>query len=227
VLNYVKSLSSVININDLTSDDSANGLNELSNIMQDFDNIKKFFVTLDNDNYILTHIPGNLKNNSDDFLELINFEISQHDPTKTLDDFRIKTIPLQSTLKQKPTELVTMIDKNVVLAIESVVANLGYELTDVNPVPISALNTFTYNYPNSKENIVIIVRFTRNVMEFGILKNNKIIGYEFRAVEDNANIATDMENQIAEILAAYELSSHVDCIYFYGVALTKELYVDC
>jgi hypothetical protein len=219
---YIKNLDNILDLNAISADNSTAAINEISKILSQF-NISDFFVTLNPSYYIATQIPGSLKENKNEFIRLVDMSIKQHNPIKRINDFRIKSIPVNSALQ---TELVTIIDKNIIIAIESIVAMFGYEVTDINPTHIAAINAYNFNYPEKIVSTSILVQLLDNVFEFGIISNNKILGYEYCIIENNIPISTIVENKLNQIVQNYN-SININCIYYYGDTLTKKEYVEC
>ena len=201
-----------------------NGLNQLHHILQDFPNITKFFVTLDNDNCILSNIPGNIQSNSEEFINLINLEISQHNPNQSISDYRVKTMSIFSN--SNPIQLITLISVDILIALDCILANLGHELTDVNSSFLSVLNAYYFNYPQNNDKGVLLIQISNNIIEFYILLDNQFVGYDFRESENEQDIYTILEQHIVNIAVNYEVPN-IDSIYFFGPNLTKEQYIEC
>ena len=220
-LQYIKKITNILDLNMPSSDSSTDAINEIKEILSQF-NINNFFITLNNDYYIATHIPGSFKENSSEFIKLVNLSIQQYYTNKNITDFKIKTLPVNSTYK---TEYVTIIDKEIIFAAENIVAMLDYELTDINPTHISAINSYFYNYIENINNTVILVRLLDDALGFILLKEGKILGIEYCNIEDDNVMSKIIENKLWQIVKNY--SVNVDSIYFYGDKLNKKEYLEC
>ena len=221
-LQYVKKLSNVLDITALSSDSSVAAITEMTNILSDF-SVDNFFVTLNSDHYITTPIPGSFQKNSKEILKLIDLSIKQYHPNKSIDDFRVKSIPVNSA---NPMEFVSIISKDIIVSVESIVAMFGCELTDINPSHISAINSFSFNYPEKNTETTILVQSTNDVLEFIIISNNTVLGFEYCISEKDVLISKTFENKLRQIISHYNLSN-INNIYFYGNKLNKQEYADC
>ena len=218
-LQYIKKLADIFDLNALNSNSSAAAMNEITEILSQF-NITEFFVTLNPDNYISTNIPGSFKEDKTEFLKLVDFSIKQHFSDKSIDDFRIKAVPINFANKM---EFVTMISNELIIGIESVVAMFGYELTDINPAHISAINSYNYNYIDCISDTAILIQLLDNIFEFILISNNKIIGLEYCSFEEDAS-ANIIEDKLKQIGNDYSIN--INSIYFYGDKLNKNNYLE-
>ena len=213
-----------INLNNLDEKEAQETIKKLNETVDNFrESISNFFVTVDTQYSIITKIPDDVELKSSEFAELINLEIRQHFSNQTVDDFKVKITKLHS----KPfMNLVIITSKNLIESIENIVANFGFEITDINTSSFSAINAFHYNYPDKSEHINIIVHLNQNILEFAILKNQQILGYEFFDITNEPNISAAIESKINNISNQLNIEE-INGIYFFGQNLSKKLYVEC
>ena len=217
----MKKLDNVLDLNELTSNSTTAAINEITEILSQF-SITDFFVTLNPNYYIATHIPGSFKDNRNAFLKLVDFSIKQHFSDKNINDFRIKSMPINSNNQM---EFATIISKDLIITIESVVAMFGYDLTDINPAHISAINSYSYNYVDSISSRTVLVQLLDNIFEFILISNNNVVGLEYCTLDENISTSKTIENKLRQIVKDY--SMNIDTIYFYGDKLNKNDYFGC
>ena len=224
VLHYLNSINSVIDVKQLESKNSRNGINELTAIVKNFSNkTKKCFVTLALEDVIITKIPGNIEPQSTEFADLINLEIRQNFPTKNIDNYRIKSTQILASDSNNSMFLAIMIDNELIQSIESVVVALGLEVADISTSQISAINTLAYNYPDNKMTD-IIVNVYDEMLEYLIMQDKKLLGYEAVFIPKDKDILQINENKITNILNELKISQ-LGNIYYFGSNLTKKNYV--
>jgi len=120
--------------------------------------------------------------------------------------------------------LAIITSKNLIETVENITSSFGFELTDINTSPFSAINTFNYNYPDKSEYINILVHINQNILEFAILENQKILDYEFYDISNETDISQAIETKINNINKNLNINKIVG-IYFFGQNLSKEEYV--
>jgi hypothetical protein len=231
-LHYVKKLDNTIILTNAVPEKLDAAIAELTTILSPYKSkLAKFFVTIDDEYYHLTQVPGSIDILNPEFVDLINLEIRQTTTEHSIDNYRIKATPIENKkdnegASEMPMCLVCLINNDIVWEIEYLATNLELELTDINPVPFSSINTFTYNYPDKKDSAVAIVCLKQNVIEYGILQNNSIIGYEFSKVNGLSTYSGVIENKIDNIIESYQISN-LSGAYFYGSSITKQQYIEC
>jgi len=223
VLHYLNSLNSTIDINQLESPNTRNGINELTTVVKKFSNkIKKCFVTLTIEDVIITKIPGNIEPQSAEFVDLINLEIRQNFPTKNITNYRIKSMQILANDSNNSMFLTIMIEQELIQSVDKIISMIGLEVTDVSTSQISAINTLSYNYPDVKMTN-IIVNVYEEMLEYLIMQDKKLLGYESVFVSKDKNIFKTNENKITNILKELKINQ-IENIYYFGTNLTKENY---
>ena len=213
-----------INPSNQTEKETKNTIQKLNAVIEKYkNNISHFFATIDTQYSIITKIPGDYDLASSEFIELINLEIRQHFSNLTVEDFRVKITKLNSNPQMN---LAIITSKTLINSIENMISDFGFELTDINASPFSAVNTFNYNYPDKSEKVNIIVHINQNILEFAILQNNQILDYEFYALSNEAGISRAIEVKINSIIKNLNIDE-VEGIYFFGQNLSKEEYIKC
>jgi hypothetical protein len=220
-LQYIKKLNNILDLKTFSLEDSETTINEISQILSQF-SISGFFVTLNPDYYIVAQIPGCIEKNKDEFLKLVNLSIEQHYSNKDINDFRIKSIPINSV---PPMEFVTIINNDIIIAIKNLIAMFECEIIDINPEHISAINSFNFNYPEKNTETIILVQLLNNILEFIIISNNQILGFTYSILEKDIPVSKIVENELSHIAKNYNLKD-INCIYFYGDKLNKQEYLD-
>ena len=226
-LHYLNSLENTIDLNDLYSETAANFISEFSTIVEKYKtDISSFFVAIDTEYSIITKVPGNIDLQSSEFVDLINLEIKQNYPDKSIDDFRIKTTEIISTVSQNNMYLAVIISNELIYSIENMMANFEIKVTDINASQFSAINTLLYNYPDVSCATNIIVNINGDLLEYAIIGNRKIIGYEFNLLDENTDISSVIESKISSIVRDIGIED-LDGIYFFGQDLEKARYLKC
>ncbi|MCL2039454.1 MAG: hypothetical protein FWG85_03390 [Bacteroidetes bacterium] len=216
---YIKKISKPINLNEQIITQNSNvAIKEIKEILQQF-SISHIFVTLGTDYYISTNIPGSVIDRNN-FLKLVDLSIKQHYSDKNVADFRIKSIPLHL---ENQMELVFIISKEIILAIDNIGKILEHQIYDINPAPISAINSYMYNYIDAMPERTMLVQLINNIFEFIIITNKKVIGIEYCA--DENDISEAIETKIGQIIDDYSID--ISSIYFYGDKLNKQNYLKC
>jgi cold shock CspA family protein len=86
------------------------------------------------------------------------------------------------------------------------------------------INAFTYNYPDKRVEVTILVHISStNVFEFITLENNQIVCYEFQNAVGGS--AQNVEEKIDAIKSQYGIDQ-ISEILFYGDQLNKQRYLE-
>ncbi|MDR0927942.1 MAG: hypothetical protein LBO69_09315 [Ignavibacteria bacterium] len=224
-VHYVKSFSAV-DLNDITSEAASMAVFEIGDALENFiGQTSRVFVTVDTNYYTMTSIPGNVPIGSNEFSDLMNLEIRQTNPDASIDDYRIKLTQLPAGTGS-PMNLVVIISNAIVDAADAFIQNFGLRMTDINPIPFSAINTFTYNYPDNATHNCLLVNLYDPILGFAIISNNNLLGIEYVTLTKDASIAETIESKIDSIMQSHNITD-LDAIYFFGDEINRDQYFVC
>lgn len=219
-LRHLQHLTAIINLDD-SADGSATAL-ELCDLLEHLDGtLHKVFVTISSEYSLLTHIPA-VEKDSLEFLELLDLEVRTHFPDRERTDFYAKVTPLGVNGEMN---LVSLIDKELLVRIEKIVSNLGVPLTDVNVAPFASINSFSYNYPELRNKYVMLVEVCKDAIEYIMMYDNRIIMYEYDGYSSDADLADKIEMKVGSMSS--RLGVALAGMYFYGETLSREQYISC
>lgn len=226
VLHYVNSIKASLDLYNLASEEAEDVILQLSSILEQYKlDISNCFITIDAESCITTKLPSNINSQSQDFIDLLNLEIRQNYPAKSIEYFRVKIIDMLTD--HSNMNLAIIIDNSLISSIENFCSNLKMEVVDINVAQFSAINALLYNYPSELDVVHMIVNMNEDIAELSMVRGKQILSYDvFLLNNSDHRIADSMEQRLENTIEAHNINV-LDGIYFFGQNLTKMQYLQC
>lgn len=224
---YLNATDNRIDLENIESDESMLGIQELSSILYEIgDDYNRVSITLPADIVFISKIPGDDDLSVQDIKKLVNFEIRQNFPQFTFDDFSTTVVPLAPMLNGKKMLLCVIVPNDILSTATQLLKDLN--LPFVNSIDISQINAhnaFRYNYPELWDKNVVLASIQNKFIDISLSKNG-IPGYynlaSFSSVEQISDI---IEKELQKILT--EAAPTIDAVFFFGANLNKETFMTC
>jgi len=175
---YLNATDNRIDLENIESDESMLGVQELSSILYEIgDDINRVSITLPADNVFVSKVPGDDDLSVQDIKKLVNFEIRQNFPQFTFEDFSTTVVPLAPMLNGKKMLLCVIVPNDILSTATQLLKDLN--LPFVNSIDISQINAhnaFRYNYPELWDKNVVLASIQNKFIDISLSKNG-VPGY--------------------------------------------------
>lgn len=220
-LSYISSTDSKIDPESIDDEQSQKGLDELKSIFSEIDIPKKINLTLPSESVLVTTFPGKPDITHAEIVKLVELEIKQLYPQLTLEQFSIFVTQLAPTKEGKYYMLASIINDDLINSCRNIIEQNNAELGKIEISQFAAHNSFMFNYPEIKDQNVLLVSIQNQFMDVSLLTQGETVYYNLLSVTDNAKIAEIFENECNKIQET--IVDQINQAFFFGSSLTKEL----
>jgi Tfp pilus assembly PilM family ATPase len=224
---YLNATDNRIDLENIESDESMLGVQELSSILYEIgDDINRVSITLPADNVFVSKVPGDDDLSVQDIKKLVNFEIRQNFPQFTFEDFSTTVVPLAPMLNGKKMLLCVIVPNDILSTATQLLKDLN--LPFVNSIDISQINAhnaFRYNYPELWDKNVVLASIQNKFIDISLSKNGVPGYYNLASFSSNEQISEIIEKELQKILT--EAAETIDAVFFFGANLTKDNFMMC
>jgi hypothetical protein len=225
VLEHIDSTDMPVDIENLHySDYKDEQDNLISKIEPIADKITKISITLPAESVIVTQLPADINQSNDTLRELLSLEIKQSYPHFNTEEFLANIIPMSKKKNAETAYVLGVIfTSEIVKNCTDLLKPLGKDISNIDFSQMNAHSAFSYNYPESKEKNCMILCIQDNFIDISVVKDGKPCYYNLLSYSDVSQIPELLEQQHAKIIE--EVVDTVEGAYFYGISLTKDLYL--
>ena len=221
---YINSTVHPVNLDNLYGQDSVKGCQEFEIMLNDVPpNIGRISVTLPAESVLISQFPGKSDLRHSDIKRLVDLEIRQSYPNLNIDNFDSSVIPLSPKLDGKQMMMTVIVPKTVIQSCYTLFDGLGREPDSIEMSQMNAINSMLYNYPEERNNTVILFGLDKLFVDISVVTNGKPIYYNLVSLPNKNQIGELCENEIHKLLSEY--SNFINSAYFFGSALTKDILV--
>jgi len=223
---YLNSTENRIDLENLESDESLLGFQELSEIFNHIGNdFNRISITLPAENVFVSKIPGDDDLSVHDIKRLVNFEIRQNFPQFTFEDFATTVVPLAPTIEGKTMLLCVIVPNDILANATQLVKTLSPHINSIDISQLSAHNAFRYNYPELWDKNVVLASIQNKFIDISLSKNGIPGYYNLASFSSSEQINEIVEKEFQKILN--EAAENIDAVYFFGANLTKDIFMAC
>lgn len=223
---YLNSTENRIDLENLESDESLLGIQELSSILHEIGtDFNRISITLPAENVFVSKIPGDSNLSVHDVKRLVNFEIRQNFPQFTFDDFATTVVPLAPMLDGKNLLLCVIVPNDILANATQLVKDLGTHIHSIDISQLNAHNAFRYNYPELWDKNVVLASIQSKFIDISLSKNGMPGYYNLASFANPEQISEIVEKEFQKILN--EAAETIDAVFFFGANLNKDLLMMC
>lgn len=219
-LDYINSTIHHVDLENIKTDESRNGVAELSKFFFEMDFYPdEVSITLPSESVLVTKFPGKIDMSDEEIRELLNLEIRQMYPNCDQNDFTTLVVPMlpeKSKLHQMVAVIVPKEDFQVIDDLMQIVNKpvVKFDITQLN-----AHTCFLFNYPEMAEKTVLLVSVQGQFMDISVVKEGQPIYYNLVSLPDYNKTGELLELEYEKIVP--EFTAAIDACYFFGAGLTK------
>lgn len=223
---YLNSTENRIDLENLESDESLLGVQELSGILNQIGNeFNRISITLPAENVFVSKIPGDDNLSVQDIKKLVNFEIRQNFPQFTFEDFATTVVPLAPTNDGKSMLLCVIVPNDILSNATQIVKDLSPHVNSIDISQLNAHNAFRYNYPELWDKNVVLASIQNKFIDISLSKKGIPGYYNLASFSNFEQISEIIEKEFQKILN--EAAESIDAVYFFGANLTKDIFMTC
>ena len=162
--------------------------------------------------------PIGLESSSNEVRELINLEILQNFPEKTLDEFEVKYYSMQPKLDGNSLIISTFLEKKLRDTLINLFLSAGFLSVEFHPEIISSLRTLCYSHSDALHSNTILVCANKNTVEIiGTIQGR--LAYISNTTRDTAKSLCDIcEEEVVKVLSGY--TTFIDSLFMVGESLS-------
>lgn len=219
-LDYINSTVHHVDLENIKTDESRNGVAELSKYFFEMDFYPdEVSITLPSESVLITKFPGKVDITDDEIKELINLEIRQMYPNCDQNDFTTFVVPMLPEKINLQQMVAVLVPKEDFLVIDEILQIVNLPVAKFDITQLNAHTCFLFNYPEMAAKTVLFVSVQGQFMDVSILKNGQPIYYNLIALPDYNKTGEQLEIEYEKIVPQYTES--IDACYFFGAGLTK------
>lgn len=219
-LDYINSTIHHVDIENIKTDESRNGVAELSKFFfeMDFDP-DEISVTLPSESVLVTKFPSKKEITDEEISELLNLEIRQMYPSCDQNDFTTYIVPLLPANEKLHQMVAVIVPKEDFKVIDEVLQIINRPVVKFDITQLNAHTAFLFNYPEMFDKNVLLVSVQGQFMDVSVLSGGQPIYYNLVALPDYNKTGELLEKEYAKIVPAY--TDTLDACYFFGAGMTK------
>lgn len=222
MLDYIESTNHHIDLENIDSDESKNGLKELESILSGLDfKPDRLTITLPAESIFITKFPAKSTYSKDQLRQLINLELRQAYPEFSYDNFKVMVTPLYAPKTKQESMIAMIILKSDVEFLSNYFAKFGLKINNFEISQLASYSTFMFNYPEMRDKTVMIIGYQGQFLDFTVHKNGQTLYYNINSISDVNQIGEATEKEYAKIQET--TVDEVDAVYFYGSSLTRNI----
>lgn len=222
MLDYIESTNHHIDLENIDSDESKNGLKELESILSGLDfKPDRLTITLPAESIFITKFPAKSTYSKDQLRQLINLELRQAYPEFSYENFQVMITPLYAPKTKQESMIGMIILKSDMEFLSNYFAKFGLKINNFEISQLASYSTFMFNYPEMREKTVMIIGYQGQFLDFTVHKNGQTLYYNINSISDVNQIGEATEKEYAKIQET--TVDEVDAVYFYGSSLTRNI----
>jgi hypothetical protein len=221
-LDYIDSTIDQINLENIYSEESKNGIAQLNKFIQEMEfKPTRVTATLPAETVFVTKFPGKKDYKPEEFKKLVDFEIRNAYPQFNLKDFDISLIPFKESKDYKQMMLAVIIQQADYKIIKEILEPIGLEITKFEISQFNAHNSLIFNYPEMREKNVAILGIQGQFLDLSVINGNELIYYNLSSIDSIDKIGEVFEREYNKIIKSYV--DTIDACYFFGAGLNKNI----
>ncbi len=221
-IDYINSTIHRIDIDNINSEETKNGIAELNKIFYEmlFDP-DEISITLQSESILVTQFPGKKDMPEDELNQLINFEIRQVFPQFDNSEFERFVIPLIPQNPDLQKMMAVIIPKEDFKVIEDIIQIINKPIYRVDITQLNSHTSFLFNYPEMNDKDILFVSVQGQFIDVSVLQNGQPIYYNLIALPNYNQAGEILENEYAKIVPQYLES--IDACFYFGAGLDKDI----
>lgn len=225
-LKYVNSTNNAIDLESPDNEESLLGIDEFNDILSALEGkFQRVAVTLPAENVFISQFPAPSENDEEQIKKLVNFEISQIYPQSGLKDFSIRVVPFEKDKNGKSMMMGVVLSKQIIDTISSLFKEKNIEVDNMELSQFNAHSSYIYNYPENKDDAVILVNVQKRFLDISLLKKGLPVYYTLASFDNPEKIGEIFESEFNKMIDGYV--DEVKSAFFFGSGLTKDINMMC
>ncbi len=223
-LKHVNSTRSRVDLENIDSDTSRQGIVELEEILREINFAGgRLSATIPAESVLVTQFPGSPDMKANDLRQLLQLEIQQGYPQFNYDDFTSIMVPMLSGNEQKKMMKAVIVPKQIYSAISDILKPLNRPLDKIEISQFNAHSAFLYNYPERVDDTIALLGVQSQFVDISVIVGGQMAYYELTALPGPSALAEVCETEITKILESH--IDKIDAAFFFGSGLTKDQYL--
>lgn len=225
-LEYINSTINPIQIDNLNTQNSINGIEELNDILKELpvDLKTRIAITLPGDLALISQFPGDPSTKVADLKKLVNLEIRQLYPQFSFEDFTSNVFPMAPKLDGKHMFIAVIIPKTDLVTCRNLLGQLRMPIDSIEISQMNVHNAYIYNYPEYADLNVAFFGVQKDFIDVSVITKRKLVYYNLIAFNELSSLSDLIEKEFDKITGQYV--STIDAAYMFGENLTKSNYME-